>query len=159
MDKVTEGFLSEFSTQFGIAGLPEKDRFEHFAAWLTARRHYSDATFSPADLVTGSGGDTGIDAVAIIVNNDLVTDVDTVEDLLALNGYLDVTFVFVQAGRSAHFESAKIGQLGFGVKDFFGEGKLPRNDAIKNFAEIMDALFTIRAGSSSRKIQRAICTT
>jgi len=141
MDKVTEGFLSEFSAQFGIETLPEKDRFEHFAAWLTVRRHYSDSTFAPADLVTGSGGDTGIDAIAIIVNNNLITDVDTVEDLLALNGYLDVTFVFVQAERSPHFDSAKIGKLGFGVKDFFGEGKLPRNDEIKNFAEIMEALY------------------
>jgi hypothetical protein len=141
MDKVTEGFLSEFSTQFGIGALPEKDRFEQFAAWLTVRRHYSDSTFSPADLITGSGGDTGIDAIAIVVNNNLVTDVDTVEDLLALNGYFDVTFVFVQAERGAHFDSAKIGKLGFGVKDFFGEGKLPRNDEIKHFAEVMNALY------------------
>jgi hypothetical protein len=99
MDKVTEGFLSEFSNQFGIVVLPEKDRFEQFAAWLTVRRHYSDSTFTPADLITGSGGDTGIDAIAIVVNNNLATDVDTVEDLLVLNGYFDVTFVFVQAGR------------------------------------------------------------
>jgi len=141
MDKVTEGFLTEFSAQFDIAGLPENDRFEQLAAWLTVRRHYSDSTFVPNDLVTGSGGDTGIDAIAIIVNNNLVTDVDTIEDLLALNGYLDVTFVFVQAERSPHFDSAKIGKLGFGVKDFFGEGKLPRNDAIKHFAEIMNALY------------------
>jgi hypothetical protein len=141
MDKVTEGFLTEFSTQFGVGGLPEKDRFEQLAAWLTIRRHYSDSTFVPSDLVTGSGGDTGIDAIAIIVNNNLVTDVDTIEDLLALNGYLDVTFAFVQAERSPHFDSAKIGKLGFGVKDFFGEGKLPRNDAIKHFAEIMNALY------------------
>jgi hypothetical protein len=42
MDKVTEGFLTEFSAQFGIEGLPEKDRFEHFAAWLTVRRHYGE---------------------------------------------------------------------------------------------------------------------
>jgi hypothetical protein len=32
MDKVTEGFLSEFSTQFDIGVLPEKDRFEQFGA-------------------------------------------------------------------------------------------------------------------------------
>jgi hypothetical protein len=141
MDKVTEGFLSEFSSQFGIQNLPEQDRFEHLAAWLTVRRHFSDSTFSPADLVTGSGGDTGIDAIAIIVNNNLVTDVDSVEDLLALNGYLDVEFVFVQAARSAHFDSGKLAKLGFGVKDFFGDGKLPRNDSVKNFAEIMEALY------------------
>jgi hypothetical protein len=120
MDRITEGFLNEFSNEFGIAGQPEKDRFEQFCGWLSVRRHYSESTFDPAELSTGSGGDTGFDTLAIIVNNNLVTDVDTVEDLLSLNGYLDVTFVFVQASRSPHFEGAKIGTLGFGVKDFFG---------------------------------------
>jgi hypothetical protein len=141
MDRITEGFLTEFSNEFGINGLQEKDRFEHFCGWLAVRRHYSDSTFDTADLVTGSGGDTGFDTLAIIVNNNLVTDVDTVEDLLSLNGYLDVTFVFVQASRSPHFESAKIGALGFGVKDFFGEGKLQRNESVKSYAEIMKALY------------------
>ena len=141
MDRITEGFLNEFSTEFGLAGLPEKDRFELFCGWLSVRRHYSESTFDPADLVTGSGGDTGFDALAIIVNNNLVTDVDTVEDLLSLNGYLDVNFVFVQASRSPHFEGAKIGTLGFGVKDFFGEGKLQRNEAVKAYVDIMKALY------------------
>jgi AIPR protein len=141
MDRITEGFLTEFSNEFGVSGLPEKDRFEQFCGWLAVRRHYSDSTFDPADVVTGSGGDTGFDTLAIIVNNNLVTDVDTVEDLLSLNGYLDVTFVFVQASRSPHFEGAKIGTLGFGIKDFFGEGKLQRNEAVKAYAEIMKALY------------------
>jgi hypothetical protein len=138
---ITEGYLAEFSAEFGIGDLPEDDRFEHFCAWLATRRHYSDSTFSPAELVTGNGGDTGIDAIGIIVNNNLVTDVDTVEDLLSLNGYLDVTFVFLQAERSRHFDSAKIAKLGFGVRDFFGEKKLPRNEAIQNCDGIMKALY------------------
>jgi hypothetical protein len=141
MDRITEGLLSEFSSEFGIGKMAEEDRFEHFSAWLTVRRHYSETTFSPADLVTGKGDDTGIDAIAVIVNNNLVTDVDTIEDLLTVNGYLDVTFVFVQAERSPHFDAGKIGKFGFGVKDFFGEGKLPRNDAIEQYSEIMSALY------------------
>jgi hypothetical protein len=141
MDMITDGYLAEFSTEFGLADLPEQDRFEQLGAWLTTRRHYSDSTFSPADLVTGSGGDTGIDAIGIIVNNNLVTDVDTVEDLLSLNGYLDVTFVFVQTERSPHFDSAKIAKLGFGVRDFFGDKKLPRNEAIQSCDAIVKALY------------------
>ena len=42
-------------------------------------------TFVPSDIVMGSGGDTGIDAIAIIVNNVLVTDVDMVAELAAQN--------------------------------------------------------------------------
>lgn len=141
MDRITEGLLSEFSGEFAIEELGEDVRFEHFATWLTVRRHYSETTFSPAELVTGNGDDTGIDAIAIIVNNNLVTDVDTIEDLLAVNGYLDVTFVFVQAERSPHFDSGKIGKFGFGVRDFFGEGKMPRNEEVEQFYKIMGAVY------------------
>jgi hypothetical protein len=105
------------------------------------RRHYSETTFDPAALVTGNGNDTGIDAIAVIVNNNIITDVDTIDDLLEVNGYLDVTFVFVQAERSPHFDSGKIGKFGFGVRDFFGEGKLPRNETIQNYADIMGAIY------------------
>ena len=102
----------------------------------------------------GSGGDTGIDAIAIIVNNNLITDVDTVDDLLHLNGYLDVEFVLVQAGRSPHFESGKLAKLGFGVKDFFGEGKLPRNDAVKTSRRLWKHC-TTKAENSAPRSQNA----
>ncbi len=141
MDKITEALLSEFSGEFGITNLKEDHRFEHFSAWLTVRRHYSETTFDPGNLVTGKGDDTGIDAIAVVVNNNLVTDVDTIEDLLAVNGYLDVTFVFVQAERSPHFDTGKIGKFGFGVKDFFGEGKLPRNEEVQSYSDIMSAIY------------------
>jgi hypothetical protein len=91
--------------------------------------------------VTGSGSDTGIDAIGVIVNNNLVTDVDDIEDLLEAVGYLDVMFVFVQAERSPHFDSGKIAKLGFGVRDFFGDKQLPRNDAVKNYDAIVKALY------------------
>ena len=127
MDRITEGLLNEFSREFSIADLPQADRFAQFSAWLTCRRYYSETTFDPANLVTGKGDDIGIDSIAIIVNNNLVTDVDTIEDLIGVNGYLDVTFVFVQASHSPHFDSGKIGTFGHGVRDFFVEGKMPRN--------------------------------
>ena len=141
LDRITMGVLGEFSSEFKITDLPEDKRFEHLAAWITARRHYSDTSFDPAELVTGNGGDTGLDSIAIIANNNLITDVDTVRELLDVNGYLDVTFVFVQAERSAHFDMQKIGQFGFGVKDFFGEGKLRRTEAVQSYREIMEAIY------------------
>ena len=141
MDKITQGLLGEFSKEFDVAGLAEDERFELFASYLTVHKHYSETAFDPSDLWTGGGGDTSIDGIAIIVNNNLVTDIDTIAELLDTNGYLDVTFVFVQAERSSNFETQKIGQFGYGVRDFFGPGKLKRNDAIQNAADIMAALF------------------
>ena len=69
-------------------------------------------------MVVGGGGDTGIDAVAIIVNNVLVTDVDVLAELADQNDYVEPTFVFVQSERSPAFRADKIGTFGFGVADF-----------------------------------------
>jgi hypothetical protein len=92
-------------------------------------------------LVTGDGNDTGIDGVAIIVNNNIVDEVDEIDELLEVNGYLDVTFVFIQAERSSNFDSAKIGTFGFGVRDFFSKGTLVKSEKIKAVHEIMTAIF------------------
>lgn len=142
MDKITAGMLKEFCENFDLAKEPEDSQFEHFATYLTVRKHYSETSFDPTELVTGSGGDTGIDGLAFVVNNALVTDIDQIQDLLDINKYLEVSFVFVQAKRSSAFKSSEVGQLGFGVTDFFGKGTLPRNEAVKNAADIMNELFS-----------------
>lgn len=101
MDRITTGLLSEFSGEFELSSKPEDKQFEHFATYVAVRKHYSDSTFDPSVLVTGDGNDTGIDGVAIIVNNNIVDEVDEIDELLEVNGYLDVTFVFTQAERSS----------------------------------------------------------
>src|SRR6266581_8803698 len=113
MDRITKSLLDEFTREHDLIKLPEDKQFEHFASYLTAGRFLSEA-FDTFDVVIGFGGDTGIDAIATIVNGSLVGDADLVEEYLERNGHLDVTFVFVQAERSSSFESAKIGQFAFG---------------------------------------------
>jgi hypothetical protein len=62
--------------------------------------------------------------------------------LIETNAYLDATFIFVQADRGAGFETQKIGQIGFGVLDFFNdEPKLPRNSTVKAAAALMSAIY------------------
>ena len=141
MDRITSALLTEFSRENQLEDLPEETRFEHFATYLATSRHVAD-TFDTADLVAGAGRDTGIDAIAIVINGSLVTDSELVAEFAAANGYLDVTFVFVQAERSERFQGAKIGTFGFGVCDFFQETpKLPRNAAIAEAASIMSAIY------------------
>lgn len=141
MDRITKSLLGEFAMEAGLAGLSEDSQFEHFASSLTIGRHVGEA-LDTEDVVVGSGADTGIDAVATIVNGSLATDEELVSQLADQNGYLDVTFVFVQAERSSGFDSGKIGQFGFGVVDFFSESpRLPRNAAIEEAAKTMAAVF------------------
>jgi hypothetical protein len=106
MDRITQSLLSEFTAEQNLASQPEDKQFEHFAAFLTVGRSLSEA-IDTSDVVVGSGGDTGIDAIAIIVNGSLVDDVTAINEYVERNGYLDVTFSFVQAERSPSFDTAK----------------------------------------------------
>ena len=142
MDMITESLLVEFSKEQELVGLPKDQRFEHFAAFITVRRQHGE-TFNTGDVVTGKGGDTGIDAFAAIVNGTLVTNADELEELAESSAYLDVAFVFVQAVQSPSFDGAKIGNFGYGILDFFADKpKLRRSDSIKEAAALMRAIYS-----------------
>lgn len=142
MDRVTESFLTDFVSEHELSKLDASQQFERFAAFVTVRRHYNGETFATDDIHTGGGGDTGIDAIAILVNGSLVADIETLDEHAEISGHLDVTFVFVQADRGSSFEGKKVSDFGFGIKDFFDhEPKLTRNPTITNAAEIMEAIY------------------
>jgi hypothetical protein len=149
MNKIVAAILQEFSKENGIDALEESERFEYLTAYLTIRRHFSRA-LDLKDVVVGKGGDTGLDAIAIIVNGALITDVDQVQEMLDQNAYLEATFIFVQAERSEKFDGAKIGTIGNGVEDFFRDTpQMTRNDDVKEAAEIRAAIYQ-RASSFRR---------
>src|ERR1051326_3258858 len=110
MDRITESLLKDFSREHGIEDLSEEQRFDRLATYVTVRRHYSK-TFEVGDLITAGGDDTGIDAIAIIVNGILITDIDVFKDHADQASHFDVACVFVQAKRSPAFEAQTIGNL------------------------------------------------
>jgi hypothetical protein len=141
MDRITKALLDEYCKEHGFSKLPEDKQFEYFTTYLVMTRLQIDAV-DPADIVVGEGGDNSIDAIGIVANGSLVLETDQIEDLSKQNGYLDVAFIFIQAERSSSFASAKIGEIGFGVEEFFKETPtLPRNQAVKEAAEVMRAIY------------------
>lgn len=141
MDRITKSLLNEFVSDNGLESLSEDKAFEHLAAYLTTAEHYTDS-FTTDDIVIGAGGDGGIDAIAIIVNGTLVSEPEEIDDLSNTNGYLDVTFILVQSERSSSFNTAKIGQFGFGVSDFFSEKpSLPQNDELALKHRIVNEIY------------------
>ncbi len=138
MDRVSESMLREFSTEHGISSLPEDKRFEHFAATITIGRHYSDS-FDTDDVLVGAAA--GIDSIAVIVNNNLITDVDGLDEVKDDQQW-DVSFIFVQADRGAGFDASKISSIGFAVQDFFKDTPtLPRTAEVVDAAAIMSKLY------------------
>jgi len=142
VDIVTKSLLTEFSKEYGLNALDEDKQFEHFTGFVTVRSQYTE-TFLPDEIVVGSGGDLGIDAIAIVTNGSLIMDVDQFNDFIS-DGieYLDVSFIFVQAERSASFDGQKLLNFVSGVKDFFDfETKEPRNDDVMIFVTITKAIY------------------
>jgi hypothetical protein len=142
MDRITKSLLDEFVVQEGLINLSEETAFEHFTGYLVTSKHYTES-FSSEDIHVGAGGDCGIDSISIIVNGCLITDPDEIEDLANLNGYIDATFIFNQAERTSGFDTAKIGQISFGISDFLSTTPaLPQNDAVKLKYKIVNEVFT-----------------
>jgi hypothetical protein len=141
MDLISEALLNEFSAARELTGLPEDKRFEHFAIYLGVRRHFSE-TFDTEEVITGSGDDTSIDGIAILVNGSLVSDVDEFEEQYPAKGYIDAEFIFVQAERSSGFDTGKMIKFAEGVRDFFRESPtLRRNENVAAAADIKAAIY------------------
>ena len=141
MDIITESIVDDFVKGRDLAHLSPDKQFEHLASFVTLRRHHT-RTFDTADIVVGAGGDTSIDSIAIIVNGTLVTDVDATNELIERNGYIEATFIFVQAEMSSSFDGSKIGSFGFGVEDFFKkQPTLVRNEKIEEAASYVLSLY------------------
>lgn len=140
MERIVESLLAEFVTEYSFADQKPDKQFEHFCAHIAIRTHYKKS-FATEEVVTGRGGDTTIDAVAIIVNGVLITEIGALEAQDEL-GTLDVAFVFVQAETGGGFDAKKMRHFGLSVEDFFSETPLLlRNDSIKKFAKIAQAVF------------------
>jgi len=142
MDRITKSLLDNFISNNNLEKVVEETAFERFTGYLMTSKHFTE-TFSSDDIHVGAGADCGIDSISIIVNGCLVVDPDEIEDLETTNGYIDATFIFNQAERSSSFDTQKLGNFGFGVKDFLSENpKLPQNDGLKLKAKIINEVLS-----------------
>jgi hypothetical protein len=142
MDRITESFLNDFLKEQELNSEGRANDFEKFANYCVISNEYSEI-FEIQDICVGQGGDCGIDGIGILANGRLVESKEVIDDLIEINGYLEVSFIFIQAKSSSSFKMADIGSFGFGVKDFFAvEPKLDRNEFIKQKADIADYIIS-----------------
>jgi len=142
MDRITKQLLTDFLKDQQIPTKSEAEDFEKFCNYTVLSNEYNK-TFDVNSVTVGAGSDTGIDGIAIIVNGHLVEDTDEINDLLKSNGYLDVTYIFIQSKTSSNFDTKEMQSFYFGVNDFFSDSpQLPRNDDIKKYAEISEHILS-----------------
>jgi len=142
MDRIVKSLVEDLlkSLELSSEGI-EKD-FEKFSNYCLISKEYNKS-FDIDISETGTGDDTGIDGIAIIVNGQIVENKEDIDFLLESNNYLESSYIFVQSKTSNSFSSKDLNNFGFGVKDFFSETpKLRRNKEIENFAEISNYLLS-----------------
>ncbi len=141
MDRITKSLLERFVLQNHLDGIDESKAFEYFVGYITTSMHFQES-FDLADIITGGGGDCGIDSITILVNGSFISEPEEIDDLILTSAYLDVEFVLTQSEISPNFDMQKIGQFCFGVEDFFKEeSSLPQNDNIKMKKLIIDKIY------------------
>lgn len=141
MDRITRSFINELLDVQELQSEGEAKDFEKLVNYSIISNNYNK-TFDLDYVTVGSGNDTGIDGIAVIVNGQLIETTDEIDDLIETNGQLEVQFIFIQAKTSSNFNSGEINTFLFGVRDFFSESpQLVRNDDILRFSELSAYLY------------------
>ena len=120
MDRITKGFLEEFSTSFGFTNLEESLQFEHFANYCALSYEAGSVEIDIQEMSTGDSAQ-GIDGIAIEVNGSVVESIDDIKNLISQNKRLDVKFIFVQSKTSEKFENGEIGNFLTFIETFFSD--------------------------------------
>ena len=76
-DKLIEGYLKDFVDAHELTDLPESEAFEHFVNYCVACREHPENTEFESMRIGGSG-DMGIDGIAILVNQHIVSSKEDV---------------------------------------------------------------------------------
>jgi len=139
MDIITKYLLDDFLQKNEIETKGESEDFEKFCNYSIISKEYNE-DFTLEDVSTNKN--QGVDAIAILVNGQLVSSVEEIQDLMEMNKYLDVIYVFIQSKTSSKFEGTEIGNFIFTVKDFFKiSPELPMNDSVKKYAALKEFLY------------------
>lgn len=131
---VVKSFLDQHIESFELH-MNETKSFEHFINYLSAR-NYLSRHFDPSDLSLGKG-EVGIDGVAIIVDDTLITKFDQIKEYFLDNkNGISVSFVFTQAKTSENLKLEAIYHFLSCTKDFIIDKQIPLNSKGKELQKI-----------------------
>lgn len=141
MNKIIESFLNTHIMEYSLNSLPTSVAFEHFINKAIINKYVLER-FEPADIMT-EDGEKGLDGVAILLNDKLITSTDELSDLVSKSTKLEVRFVFIQSKMSESFSGSDIGDFTYGVKVFFEDSnKRPvTNERMENLIQIKDEIY------------------
>ena len=133
MNNIIKPFLEQHKSEYELEG-NDAQIFEHLFNYLTVR-NYTSRHFDPSDIGLGKG-EVGIDGVAIIVKDTLVTTLPQIEDFFANSNDISVSFIFIQSKTSESFDSSEMTQFFESVYDFINNGKIVMNPKATEYRKI-----------------------
>lgn len=148
LDTIMKGMVEEFSSKNGFANLEESKAFEYLVNFLAVTKYQEDAFSDRADfdsLVVDSKGQFGLDAIAFIINGNLVTSKDDIIQY-AKSNYLDVNILFIQSKTSNKLESGDFLKTIQATKNFISNFSAinEKNENIITCKEIWDEIFSYK---------------
>ncbi|MGB7137616.1 MAG: AIPR family protein, partial [Acidobacteriaceae bacterium] len=111
-----------------------------FANHLVISRDYP-GDLELEEICVGGGGDFGIDGIAIVVNDHVVSSTEAVSYWKSQLKRFDVRFIFIQAKTSAGFDAGEMGKFFFGVRSFFDPQIQIANESVRRAREISNYIY------------------
>lgn len=140
MNKIIDSFLKTHIQEYELESMKSETAFEHFVNRCIINK-YSSERFDPA-LVMTDPGEKGLDGVAVIINDRLISDIGELNSI-SEGTALDVKFVFIQTKTSDNFSGSEIGDFIYGVKAFFEdvENRPVTNEKMERLISLKDAIY------------------
>ena len=140
MDRIIESFIDDFKTEFNYTNADKSKLFEHFVNYVLVSKIYPDRS-SLDKINVGGTRNPGIDGLAVMANNHLVTSKEEVDYFIQDSDALDVEFNFVQSKTSESFELGAINTFIASVKEFFRDGDLLFEDELLNLRDLKNYIY------------------
>lgn len=135
-DQILKSYLDDFSSRFNHTDSAEYLQFEYFVAHCIVAKDYQ-GHFDSSALTADDA--TGIDSVAIFVNDSLIESPTEIQSFEKRN--LDVKFVFIQTKTSNSYDLGDVLKFTLAVKHFFSRDEKSGEYALIDAHEIKEAIY------------------
>jgi len=143
-NKILLGLINEFEEDFALKKTEESKSFERLVNYVVLSKIDPDAFSDTAvfDLIDVDKKSTfGVDAFAMFINDNLVTDIEDIEHHRKTKR-LDVRFVFVQSKRSTSVDSGDLLKFTSSVRNVFSQiPAVPLSEELNGVKELIDEIF------------------
>lgn len=145
LNKILQGMLDDFKKDYLFNELEQSKEFEYLVNYLIISKFHPDAFSDKGDLdrvVVDEKSQFGLDAIAFIVNGNLVLGKDDIS-IYAKSKKLDVDILFIQTKTEEKCDTGDLLKTIQATKNFLGnfEAITEKNSNILNAKEIYDELF------------------